>query len=70
MKRAEDGRGLIVRLYESRRQRGPATLRAAFPIAQAWRTNLLEEDQHPLEVVDGQVNFAIRPFQIVTLRLL
>ena len=70
VKRAEDGRGLIVRLYESRRQRGPVTLRAAFPIAQAWRTNLLEEDQHPLEVVDGQVNFAIRPFQIVTLRLL
>ena len=45
IKRAEDGNGIIVRLYESQRQRGPVPLTCGFPVAGAWRTNLLEENQ-------------------------
>jgi alpha-mannosidase len=70
IKQAEDGRGLIVRLYESQRRRGPVTLRAGFPLAAAWRTNLLEENQEELAVDEDEVRLVVRPFQIITLRLL
>ncbi|MCA9873422.1 MAG: alpha-mannosidase, partial [Anaerolineales bacterium] len=70
VKPAEDGRGLIVRLYESQRRRGPITLRTGFALAAAWRTNLLEEDQEELDVAEDTVRLGIRPFQILTLRLL
>lgn len=70
IKQAEDGNGLIVRLYESQRRRGLVTLRAGFPLAAAWRANLLEENQASLAVEANEVRFEIRPFQIITLRLI
>jgi alpha-mannosidase len=70
VKQAEDGCGIIVRLYETQRKRGVATLAAAFPFAHAWRTNLLEENQYELEVSEGQVKVPVKPYQIVTLRLM
>lgn len=69
IKRAEDGNGIIVRLYESQRRRGPVRLHASFPLAAAWRTNLLEDDREQLETHDDSVSFTITPYQIVTLRL-
>jgi alpha-mannosidase len=69
VKRAEDGRGVIVRFYECDRRRSPVTLDAAFPIAEASITNLLEEDQEALEVEGQSVRLHVRPFQIVTVRL-
>src|SRR5262249_1019176 len=50
VKRAEDGNGIIVRLYESQRRRGPIALTTGFPIREAWRTNLLEENDTALTV--------------------
>jgi alpha-mannosidase len=70
IKQAEDGQGVIVRLYESQRHRGQFTLTTAFPLAETWRTNLLEENQERLEIADHQLRFSIKPYQIVTLRLL
>ena len=69
VKQAEDGRGVIVRLYETQRKRGVASLSVAFPFAHAWRTNLLEENQFELEVSGGQVKLPFKPYQIVTLRI-
>lgn len=71
IKQAEDGRGVIVRLYESLRQRGSATLRTGFPLEAAWRVNLLEEDGAALDILPDRhgVTFAFRPFEIITLRL-
>jgi alpha-mannosidase len=70
VKQAEDGRGVIVRLYETQRKRGVAALTAAFPVAHAWRTNLLEENQYELEVDGKTVKVPVKPYQIVTLRLM
>lgn len=70
VKRAEDGAGFIVRLYESQRQRGPVTLTAGFPIRAAWRTSLLEENQDSLSAHGSRLSLNLRPFEIVTLRLL
>ena len=69
VKWAEDGNGLIVRLYESQRVRGPVTLHTGFDIQTAHITNLLEENQGQLPVADRQVRLDLLPFQIVTLRL-
>lgn len=43
IKRAEDGNGFIIRLYESLRQRGWITLTTAFLLARAEKVNLIEE---------------------------
>jgi alpha-mannosidase len=69
VKAAEDGQGLILRLYESQRARGPVTLTCGFPVSAAWQTNLLEENQQALDVNGNTVTFTIRPYQIVTLRI-
>jgi alpha-mannosidase len=70
VKQAEDGRGLIVRLYESQRRRGPVTLTAAFELAEVWRTNLLEDNETAYTVEGKQATFPVKPYEIVTLRLI
>jgi len=69
IKRAEDGNGIIVRLYESQRRRGLVTLSVNFELAGAWQTNLLEQNQTELAVSKRQVTFSVHPYEIVTLRL-
>ena len=69
VKPAEDGNGIVVRLYESQRRRGPVTLTAGFEIAEAWHTNLLEENETALEPSGNSVELSVRPYQIITLRL-
>ncbi|MBE7552913.1 MAG: alpha-mannosidase [Anaerolineales bacterium] len=69
VKQAEDGNGVIVRMYESQRQRSPVTLTAGFDLRSAWRTNLLEENQDELPVSGNQVTFFVKPYEIVTVRL-
>ena len=69
VKQAEDGNGLIVRFYESQRQRGQVTLSSSFSLKEAWHTNLLEDNETSLPVDGNQVTMSITPYQIVTLRL-
>ena len=69
VKRAEDGSGIIVRLYEAQRQRGPVTLQTGFKLAKVERTNLLETPRERLEHGENGVTFDLKPFQIVTLKL-
>jgi alpha-mannosidase len=70
VKRAEDGNGLIVRFYRATRSRGIATLQTGFRLRGAFTTNLLEENQDELVVHNDSVSLNVRPFQIVTLRLI
>ena len=70
VKRAEDGNGIIVRMYECKRSRGWVTLTAGFALKAACITNLLEETLETLEVDGRSVSVFIKPFQIVTVRLI
>jgi alpha-mannosidase len=70
VKKAQDGEGIIVRLYECQRARGNFTLTTGFSIRQAWLTNLLEENLEELTVDGNQMTLAIKPYQILTIRLL
>ena len=69
VKQAEDSRAIIVRLYEAHGARGRVRLTSALPVRQATRCNFLEDEDRPLSWQNGGVSFAIRPFQIVTLKL-
>jgi alpha-mannosidase len=69
VKQAEDGNGVIVRLYESRRKRGEIVLTTNFALDKVWQTNLLEENETALTPEGNRVRFLIKPYQIVTLRL-
>ncbi|MBT7781527.1 MAG: alpha-mannosidase, partial [Anaerolineae bacterium] len=70
VKKAEDGHGFIIRLYESQRKRGEFTLTTNFLLAEAWRANILEENQEEVSVEGMRLKYAIKPYQILTLRLL
>ncbi|HEX2998462.1 MAG TPA: glycoside hydrolase family 38 C-terminal domain-containing protein, partial [Anaerolineales bacterium] len=69
VKRAEDGDGIIVRLYESQRKRGQVQLKTSFAVQAAWQTNLLEENEASLQVGNNSIELDLKPYQIMTLRL-
>lgn len=69
VKRAEDGNDIIVRLYEADGARGNLNLTTSLPIDRAWQTDLLEKPKKSLPIKAGTVKLALKPFQIVTVRL-
>ncbi len=70
VKKAEDGAGLILRLFEHANRRATATIGFGLPVAAVHRTNLMEEDPTPLPLgPDGTVTLDLRPFEIATLRI-
>jgi alpha-mannosidase len=69
LKRAEDGRGVILRLYEPHGARGPATLHFASGVERAEKVNLLEEPEGTVEVRGDEVLLEVRPFEVLTLRV-
>ncbi|MFW5728068.1 MAG: glycoside hydrolase family 38 C-terminal domain-containing protein, partial [Spirochaetota bacterium] len=66
IKPAEDGRGIIVRLFETEGAPAVATLRTAFPLEAVERTNLLED---PVAEPAQTGPLQLGPFEIATLRL-
>ncbi|MHB9032940.1 MAG: alpha-mannosidase, partial [Anaerolineae bacterium] len=69
VKKAEDGDGFIVRMYEAYNQRGKVHLRFAKPLSAAWECNLLEENHKALAVADNTIELAIAPYQVLSLRV-
>ena len=70
VKQAEDGNGVVVRLYENHRIRGTVTVSTGFALSEAYHCNLLEDNETKLEVTDNSVTLPVRPYQIMTLRLI
>jgi alpha-mannosidase len=71
VKTADDGRGVIVRGYEALGGRRRVRLVPGVACTAAVRTDLLERDGAVVPVADdGAVELTVRPFELVTLRLL
>ena len=70
VKPAEDGEGVVVRLYEAKRMATRCTLTTALPAVHAAQTNMLEETEQDLALNDGQIALDFRPFEIKTIRLM
>ncbi|MFI6080765.1 alpha-mannosidase [Streptomyces sp. NPDC051217] len=70
VKLADDRSGdVVVRLYESRGGRARTTLTAGFPVTAVHETDLLEDTLNVLAYSRRSVELTLRPFQILTLRL-
>ena len=75
IKQAQDGNGMIVRLWHSEKDARKVTLSFAYPIAAAYETNLAEEKlvDDKLEtkpVLENQISVVAEPGRIVTLRVI
>ena len=70
VKQAEDGNGVIVRLYEGERSRGKVTIKMGFDIKEAYICNLLEENQESLSVENNSITLNVRPYMITSLRFI
>ncbi len=69
IKAAEDGEGLIVRLYEAHNRRGNARLSFVMPLASVYECNLMEENETAIPFEESSFEIAIKPFQIRTFRI-
>ncbi|MDB5075604.1 MAG: alpha-mannosidase, partial [Chloroflexi bacterium] len=71
VKPAEDGNGLIVRVYDCANRRGLVTLTFAHPIASAVPVTILEEPDPNAALTTGQdtLKFELLPFQVRSFRI-
>ncbi len=69
VKQAEDGKGMILRMYEAYGMDGTTTVTFGVPVKKVTVTNLLEEPERELSMENGTVKVAFTPFEIVTLKL-
>ncbi len=70
LKIAEDGNGLILRVYEPNGRRGSVTVQTLLPVAKVVACNLVEEGSDPVKSKNGQFTFEVKPFEIRTFRLI
>jgi len=69
IKMAEDGDGVIVRLYECENSLTKARLTWNVPFNRADECDLLEQFQQALNIQDGSISFTIQPYEIKTIRI-
>jgi alpha-mannosidase len=69
LKPAEDGDGVILRLYEPHGGRGQVLVTHQLPGAGVVACNLVEEGEAPVESAPGRFQFQIKPFEVRTFRL-
>lgn len=70
MKKSEDGDCITIRFYEAEGNACQARIRMSSKIRNAWRTNLIEENEETLTPLDdGVLELAVGPWEIVTLKV-
>ncbi|HEX4202975.1 MAG TPA: glycoside hydrolase family 38 C-terminal domain-containing protein [Ktedonobacteraceae bacterium] len=69
IKKAEENDDVVLRLYEASGATTHTTLTFNAEIADIWQTNLLEEPEVQLKHQQKTVDVALKPFEILTLRL-
>ena len=71
VKKSEDGRDTILRLYEALGIGGEITLSIAEDLIfnKAHLVNLMEEKEKELKVENGAIKLTLRPFDIITIKL-
>lgn len=69
VKQAEDSEDIIVRLYQSLNRRSEVKLTTGFALKRAARCTMLEQEEAELAVEQNQMTLSLKPFEIVTLKL-
>ena len=66
---ADDGEGIVLRMYEGYKETKDITLLFGKKIKKAYVCDMLEREEKELAVCDNNVSFRIKPFEIVTLKI-
>ncbi len=69
IKRAEDGNGIVIRMYESENAYTKAKLTVRRPFAQAQICNLLEEAESMAPVSENGIAVTLKPLEVVTVKV-
>ncbi len=69
VKQAEDGQGVILRMYECENARTKTTLHVPARFTQAWVTDLMERIEEAAPLEDGKISLTFRPYEIKTILL-
>jgi alpha-mannosidase len=70
MKKSESGEFVTIRFYEAEGFACTARIHLAKRIREAWRTNLIEENEEAIVPgSDGGLELTIRPWEIVTIKV-
>jgi len=69
IKAAEDGRGIIIRLYESAGADCSFTLKPNFRFQRASVVDLMENGITECSVMGGVISADLKPFQILSIRI-
>lgn len=70
IKYAEDGRGIIIRVYESAGIRGNTCISLLDAPNQVYECNLMEEPEKQIQTDGNSFSFHIKPYEIKTFRIL
>ena len=70
IKKAQDGRGYIVRVVEQEQRRGRVSLNWAFGFDKVIETNMIEEDKDEIAQSGNEFEFTIKPFEVKTFRII
>ena len=70
IKKAEDGDGVIVRMYENKNNRVRAHITSGRALVHVYECNLLEEKEAELTVCGTTFETVFKPYEIKTFRLI
>ncbi|KAF7122120.1 hypothetical protein CNMCM5793_000076 [Aspergillus hiratsukae] len=63
------GQSIILRVFESLGGHATGLIKTTLPVVNVWKCNILEDDEEPLEIRDGNIGIALRAFEVATFRL-
>jgi alpha-mannosidase len=69
VKKAEDGTGIILRLYEASHAGVKTELEFGFPVASAWETDMLENPIQELRMAENQIRLEFEPYEVKTIAI-
>lgn len=67
IKKSEDGKGLVIRLYDAYNTVTNPNISFGFPVKKVCLCDLLEQNRKELNVTDNSVSFPVSNFEIITL---
>lgn len=69
VKQAEDGDGIVLRMYEAFKERKEVRLDFGNKIREAYLCDMLEKEERALAIVEDSISFTIKPFEIITIKV-
>ncbi len=70
VKKAQDGRGYIIRVVEEEQRRGLRSIKLGFDFEKVYECNMIEEDKEEIPVSDNAFEFMLKPFEVKTFRVI